>query len=67
MRRWERRQEGAPFDQQAEPQPSVDSPYARPRADNPPVLPERPGQTRYVWGVVLLVCATLALVAGLAT
>ena len=66
IRRWERARDGAPCDQAAPPRPELDSPYAKPRAENPPVVPDRPGQTRLLWGALLVVCAVLVFTAALA-
>ena len=65
VRRWEQARAGRPFDQAAQPRPDVDSPYAT--GPNPPPLPDRPGQTRYLWGGLVGACALFVLVAGLAT
>ncbi len=67
MRRWERARAGGPYDQNAEPMPTVTSPYARPAAENPPPLPSRPGQTRVLWGWLVLACALLTLAAAIAS
>lgn len=66
MRRWERSRAGSPFDQDGEPMPTVTSPYARPSSENPPPLPARPGQTRFLWGWLVLACALLVLAAAIA-
>lgn len=65
VRRWEQARAGRPFDQAAQPRPDVDSPYAT--GPNPPPLPDRPGQARYLWGGLVSACALFVLVAGLAT
>lgn len=64
VRRWEQARAGRPFDQAAAPRPEVDSPYAT--GPNPPPLPDRPGQTRYLWAGLVLACAVLVLAAAVA-
>ncbi len=66
MRRWEKARAELPFDQAAPPRPQVDSPYAAPAAQNPPPLPPRPGQARYLWSALVAACALLVLAAALA-
>lgn len=66
MRAWEASRVGRPFDQDAQPMPQLDSPYARPASENPPALPPRPGQARHLWAAVAFVCALLVLAAAIA-
>lgn len=67
MRAWEVARAGQPFDQEAQPMPTLTSPYARPSNEKPPPLPPRPGQTRFLWGGLALACALLALAAAVAS
>ncbi|GAB3577741.1 hypothetical protein [Calidifontibacter terrae] len=67
MRRWEQSRAGGPFDQNAKPMPTVTSPYARPSSEDPPTLPPQPGQTRVLWGWLVVACALLALAAAIAS